>query len=374
VADRNAWTPCPLLLTKDGNMQADAMIAAGIAKYRVSTGTDTYASFGSWLNTLNGWYDGDVVNDKVIYQTLANDWYLEATPKFISEKAIDFNGGYSNSNAQNVKSSGTSNLEFTVSATYNAVPETFTLTIDKIVDGTDNCHVVTPTSVTITKAAMEAAHATGEPEDQIHTIDLNQKVTWASDVHGVPTTSTENISLKLTHAQWATLMDNGTVAYTQKNVAWTRTVNVTDRVALCTGWKQEIIGYVDSDDDFYGIILGGKKAVSNDKRDDLEKTVKNFSYEDQIFTVGSDAAKTIQLVDDHGVRNTYAYLEPVKSQLTLKNALTGIDSRLVADCKGDVYHIYGTDSYVVAVFDKAGDLINWIYYYGGTAQLYTDWK
>jgi hypothetical protein len=130
-------------------------------------------------------------------------------------------------------------------------------------------------------------------------------------------------------------------------------------------WRSEIVAYIDSDYDFYGIILGGTEAVSNDKRDDLEKVVKRVAKNDDVFTVGSADDGTISVLGADGVRRNYRRLKLVKED---------VKGLIQKDRTADIYEIAGTSSHVIAKFNKDGSFSNWAYYYGANnTKLKQEW-
>ena len=119
-------------------------------------------------------------------------------------------------------------------------------------------------------------------------------------------------------------------------------------------WKTGVLGYVESDEDFYGIILGGTKAVSNDKRDDLERAV--------MASAGYDTATVDGLLSDTVSfdKQDYTRLVPL------------FEARDINGRTGYVYELAGKGDYIVyteSYKDSAGNRVDatWTYFYGGAS-------
>ena len=144
-------------------------------------------------------------------------------------------------------------------------------------------------------------------------------------------------------------------------------------------WATEIIGMVDWQEDFYGIILGGTSAVilggtsavSNKKRDDLDDIVKDTVRDANVYTVGGEAPDTVEVFSQSaGVNLKYSRLIPVATQVSNK-AFGGAAANTR---KADVYRVAGTNAYVLVMFNNSGDLIDWAYYPNGALEAdYINW-
>jgi hypothetical protein len=257
--------PCPLLLTKDGDTQAERVISQQISRQDVDVYTDTYVSFAEYVDTVFGWY-GTSTDE---FNALSNDSRLDTWYNWYSlnydlkdELILDLDGFYLS---------------------------------DRAIDESQK------SATTITPIKVNASR---DIED----------------------------------------------------------------------WDTEIIRWIDTDYDFYGIILGGTAAVSNDKRDDLDDAVVFTGGTQNVATVGTALPDTVvRFSNDWGIELNYSKLNYIDT-VTCRNRLAGwYEVGNVAD----VYAIRGTDSYVIYIHPDAATAQpgRFMYVYRGAANtgFTTDW-